>query len=89
MSGMNNMPDDPIKRVAERIADLERELERAREEIASLVIEDARRGVPQTVLARRSGFSREAIRRWLTSAGVLTSASRRRKAGDEPRRRSP
>lgn len=53
-----------------RVGQARAEVDRTREELAEAIVEAARSGVRQVEIVRRSGYTRESVRRILRAGGI-------------------
>ncbi len=75
---------DPLVTAANRVAELQKQVDEAQSDLVRLIEAELERGVPKTIVGRRIGVHHETVRRWLKAAGSPYVASRPR-----PARRSP
>jgi urease gamma subunit len=61
---------DDLEAAARRYQGLKRQLDEAREHLASKIVESARSGVRQSEIVRVTGYTREHVRRLCRQAGI-------------------
>lgn len=61
--------NDPLAIARDELDDLEKRADAVRRHLVGLIYDELRRGVPKTVVARRTGVHAETVRRWLRTYG--------------------